>query len=62
MRKASASKNAATASQQMTEQFAELGDWRGALCERLRKLINAAEQRYGPPTALFARSAHSKTM
>src|SRR5262245_31465082 len=43
MRKTSASKNAATPSQQITEQFAELGDWRGALCERLRKLINAAE-------------------
>src|SRR5215831_11882536 len=43
MRKTSASKNVATASQQITEQFAELGDWRGAFCERLRKLINAAE-------------------
>jgi hypothetical protein len=43
IRKASASKNVGTASEQITEQFAELGDWRGALCERLRKLINAAE-------------------
>jgi hypothetical protein len=38
-----ASKKTSNASQQITKQIEELGDWRGTLCARLRKLINEAD-------------------
>src|SRR5262245_18612343 len=43
MKKATASKNTSNASQQITKQIEELGDWRGTVFARLRKLINEAD-------------------